>query len=509
MEDSLTCTEVESLLFDRRRQELTDLRKAMVDKHLRRCMACRQLATKTEEMLDAAGDDDPSLWTDFDADSLFGRIAADLHEADDAPESLDDEQRLDELFLLAREIDPTDEAKIDSRALFDDITGRLSSDEEAEESPASSSRTPWIAIAAAAACAAIAGWWLVSINDASPSADPTDEAPAQIAEVDEPASSPEVDADELSPALQYASSPQESLRLFADDVAQYDFSFDDHDTDIIELNDGFLLVELRPDSHRRLSVRTGSHTINVAGTVFSVETGDPAPRVAVFEGAVDVTDSEGKTHRLTAGEYSRGDERGQIDDVGYSHVERYIDLEEHRRLLRRASEQATRQGSSLVYAAFDAAVSETDATSLRQAPVEEGPDLSEAQPVHTERIEEEPTTPEPLTDDTDSLDGQEPIDAPVSPSATQLHDEALTALHEGRTYQAVDLLEEALQLAAPSDSAHGDILLELARIHLRQLDEPEMAADYLESFIAMWPDDPAAAAIRSQLCELDVDADCP
>ena len=507
MDQSLICREVEALIFDLHRGELTDLRKAMADKHLQQCPACRELALKTDQLFDAAKNSDPADWAEFDADSLFERIEDDISDAPDISRDIDENGRLGELFELASTTDPVDGADIDSQSLFDDIATRIADDEDDEDEQLPSSALPgrrrlWpAAAAAAAACAAILGWWILWPVDGPSEPDHTTETTTSLVE-SEDSSSTDGDSIHRFASFSSVSSPRKTLQLFADEAATYEFSTTD-DGDEIELSEGSILMELTPGSTKSFAVRAQAHTIVVTGTVFSVEIDDDAPRVTVFEGSVDIIDPRGQSHRLEAGEYSVGEEGGEVDEDTYSQVERYIDLAAHGQRLRDATSRASDAGISRVHTALGAAFIEADEASLARPPTEEPAKVDDVDAPPSERVEESSPSPD---------DDKEDVTEEMSPpkSSSDLHEEALTALHDGQPGRAVDILEEALELTGPSEAARADVLLELARIHLRDLDTPEQAAEYLDQFIEKWPDDPAADAIRSQLCDLGVDgADCP
>lgn len=502
MESSLTCNEVKTLLFELRRDELTDLQKTNVDKHLRNCPACRELAEKTEQMFDAAADADPLLWADIDADLLFDRTEENIVEGRDP---VDEQRRLDEVFDVAAEANPVDSDDIDAEALFDDIADRIFDDAEPTDSPPPRGRTISIALAAAA-CAALLGWWIFAVDATSTSEEPTDST-APIADSSPPTADSDPAAAHRIPPLRSVSSPWESLQIFVDDAVNYAFSTSS-DGDEIELVDGALLVEVRPDSPKSFSVQAQAHTVTVTGTVFTVETGEDAPRIAVFEGSVDVTDPREQTYQLKAGEYFRGGKRGQIDAANYSAIEDYVDLETHRALFRQATADALEAGKPHVQRAVEAAASDADRLPVTPPPAEEKPSVAPPAAVDPEPTREDDAPADDV--DAPEVEKEEIPDEPVQRSSSDLYEKALTALHDGQPQQAAHRLEEALELTERSERLRADILLELARIHLRDLDDPEQAADYLDRFVTKWPDDPAADAIRHQLCKLGVDeTGCP
>ena len=533
MSESVTCEEVQAALFELRRRELTDLRRSVVSEHLRTCDECRKMAMKTGQMFGAAGGDDVSLWGNLDADALFERLEESIDDRQQVPpdtdgqlpeldemfevaqnaefgvgddidadalferieESIDHQQQapdtdgqlpgLDEMFEVARNTDIASGDDIDADALFERIADEVTEDKPGDHRPgaprASRDRRVWGAIAAAA-CAALVGWWLFSAPQIEQPQEPTTTSPTaeQPGEEAEPTDDAGA-AGELA-TLQPAYSPAESLRLFTEHADDYELESDD-DTDTVKLAEGTMLVEMLPEHRRQFTLKARSHVITVTGTVFSVQIIDDIPRVSVYEGAVKVTDPDGTTHRVDAGDVRAGDDRGRIDDAGYAAVERYVDLEEHRRALVQANTDAIRASESELFAAVGRADS-----SAQDAVPDPGP-----------------APPAEISEEDIEADDAEPEE----PSAHQLHEQALDALHEQQPELAAELLTEALELTDPDDQARADVLLELARIHLRDLDDPQQTADYLNRFVEQWPDDPAADAIRHQLCEMDVDvAEC-
>lgn len=495
MEDSPNCQQIESLLFDLRRDKLTDVRRAMVAEHLQNCRGCRELAAKTKQMFDAAGDDESSVWADIDGDLLFEQIEAELDRPQVESGKLNAPERLDELFHLAKDTDIADTEQLNSDELFDRVANQISEDDTEGQSSATASTAKWLAVAAAACAVVVAGVWMYSAS--APPAPP--QQPSAGVDESAPASPLETRQADRFSSLRSVSIPEQTIRIFADKDAEFEFVGTDHET--IELDAGVLLVERSPGSNTPLSVRAQSYTITVTGTVFTVETNHDAPRVAVFDGSVDVTDPEGATQPLETGEYARGETRGTIDEAEYSRIEDHVDLKTHRRQRLDATRDATDAGKSRILAAFDAAASKADNTTPQPPSVDESDEVTQTESVS--HRDDDPTDDDRTDEQKDRIDDSSP-DSP-----TDLHNRALTALHDGQPQRAADLLGQALKMTDASEPARADILLELARIHLRELDNPDQAADYLDRFVEQWPDDPAADAIREQICELGVDeADC-
>lgn len=498
MSSQLPCENVEALLFEHHRGELSALARAAVEEHLLLCSRCRELATKTGEMLGAASDADAETWADIDPgrlfDSIDAAIGAETCDGDSEPDI-----RVDELFDAAREADEREWASFDSDALFDRISQHIDESPRGEvrDREASSAadenvrpgqrdkvqlgnprrRRPlrpmaWVA-AAAAVGAALFLWWGQSADESAPMApertEVADLAPPQVDQVEETqglAATPEADDEQVlaalplsMPQMHRTPSARDSIRIFSSDDAEY--LFVDAGASALELTEGSILVEYIPEPDSEFTVQALSHRISVVGTVFFVAINGGNVDVAVLEGAVDVTAPDDSTHQVGTGEFVAGVERGDLDAEFISQAQRYVDLETHRQALIEASRPAVAQ------------------------PEVEQPEVEESEV-------EEPEVEEP------------DVTEPASPSPRALQQMALEAMHGGEYRRAVDLLQDALEQTAPAERANADILLELAGIHLRALDEPERAADYLRRFLTQWPDDPAAPAVRTQFCGMSV-----
>ncbi|MFP4600968.1 MAG: zf-HC2 domain-containing protein, partial [Persicimonas sp.] len=172
MSNQLPCEDVQELLFELQRDELSDLKRAEVDEHLDTCPECAELAAKTGEMFEAAAEGDARMWADIDPDPLFERIEAAIAE-DSQPYASDDQAKLDEMFEAARTADADTFASFNSDELFDRIAQQThppsdadADDQRGVDEPRSRPRRRrvWAAIAAAA-CATLIAWWGLSPDD--------------------------------------------------------------------------------------------------------------------------------------------------------------------------------------------------------------------------------------------------------------------------------------------------------------------------------------------------------
>ncbi len=522
MSNRLSCKEIQALLFELQRGELSNLKGAEVDEHLRHCKRCRELVMKSGDLFDAARDGDAEMWADIDPDLVFDRVEAELGGEFEASSS-DEFGRLGELFETTRQADRDTWANVDSDALFDRISEQVVEpsgvNEDTEEPTAVRTTRLWRVAAlgaVAAAVAAIFAWWGMSTDEPSPvapeSIEVAEQAPAQPAESEESDAGSAAVAeaeDRLSPAMSLpsmkpAASKHDAVQLFGSEDVDYDFVEDDHHGSV-DLNRGSMLVEYLPGSESRFSMRARSHTITVVGTVFFVDIEDDKVSVAVFEGAVEVTGPDGVTRKLESGQYVSGDDDGSLAEELTSQLVRYVDLELHRQALREAASSADPAPAEPAEVAAHAEAAPADHSTERsdvEAGVAEDVEVDKAEGPEIDEAEG-PEVDEAEGPEVDEIAVDETAEMPRPASSRELREKALEAFHQREYRHATDLLAEALDKTAPTDRTSADILLELARIHLRELDEPQKAADYLRRFVEHWPDDPAAETISKQLCDMD------
>ncbi len=457
MSDEVRCEVVEGLIFEHLRGDLSDLRKTAVEEHLSRCGSCEALRVKLEEMVSLGRQAPAELWAEIDQEEAYAAIVAGILEEGAGEGAAMMEARLEEGFQLAQEAGGEEFGEFDEEALFGRIAEAVASGEQGGQEPAVEPWRPWRWVQAgvvAAAGVAVAFFW--ATWEPPPAEEPTGEEPVAIQieetpqeEVPPPEAPPEPEVASLPP-LEEAISEGDRLRLFASEGARYQIDREEVPSEV-QLDAGTVLVEYFPGgAQEEFAVAAAGSRVIVEGTVFAVTVEDRDLGVKVFEGAVRIIEAGGDHHYLEAGQsYWRG-RRELLDEASVRAVESYVDLEAHRRTLE-ALEEA------------------------RSAP-------PEVEPVVNVVVDEE---------------GEE---APEERSPRRLRELALQALHDGDPPRAVGLLEQALAKTAPTEQVHGDVLLELARIHLHVLNEPQEGVKHLNQFVARWPDDPAADAIRLQFC---------
>lgn len=563
MNNEMTCAEVEPLIFELRRGELSDVKKTEVDQHLRKCATCRQLAEKMDLMFQSAIDADAEDWADIDAAPLFARVEAEVSKTS-APEVVDPDQRLDDMFEAARTADDDAWGSFDSDALFDRIAGQVAQKKDTAdvvelrpEQSVDEDETPrggrgWIGvIVAAAACAAVVAWWGFEIGSPAPTDSSADRPAPELAsshsetQTDDPATTgAKKNTDDATkpsfslPPMQPVTNSRESVKLFASSDARFDL---DEENAPLRLRQGSVLVEYLPEARSEFAVRSHGYTVTVVGTVFSVNArAEGDVRIAVFEGAVRVTNPDGSTVEVESGEFVAPEGRGKLTETTTTEASRYVDLKAHRALLaaRRTAERSAkvvapdllergepkrpepqrgepkRAETKLAKTKpAEPTDSKTQRPVERTASTDEPPSKSNvgAEPTSAVEPPENETPEEAPPSDEPTVANARPTSAPPARTRQEVeHDEArelrraaLEARHQGQHRRAVDLLAQALQKTPATDRAAADILLELAQIHLKKLHQPDEAARYLRRFARQWPHDPAADAIRGQLCNME------
>ena len=455
MTDSTTCQQARGLIFERRRDQLTELQEMNLQEHLQSCARCSGLFHRTDDALRAAADPDPSTFTDLDPDDLFQEIASTL----DDPTSV--EARLDDAFEEAADLAPRTFGPIDDDATFDAICDQV----EEADAPASSRR--WPIFAAAAALLLIAAGSLLLL--------PSDEPPAP------------------SESFTSLSSPSEFVHLYRSESTSYDMDSDDHRI-TIDIHRGSIVADRLPGSDIELIFRAQSHTITTQGTAFSVTVEGDVPEVQLFEGQLLIEPPDAGPVELHSGQ--RFDHRGvtDLDPASRSRVQPFVDLDAHRKYrdLQTHRHQATHRGQEHILSALDGA----------RAGLSDLEDTENAEETEVTEVTDPSATPP-----------DDPSPEPAPPSTRELRIQALDALHSDQPDRAADLLNQALDQAPSKSEAQADILLELARLQIHHLDQPLEAATTLHRFLNHWPDDPAADAIADHLCELNIDVDgddiCP
>lgn len=229
----------------------------------------------------------------------------------------------------------------------------------------------------------------------------------------------------------------------------------------VYLASGVLLVEWMPKGSEHLVVRTPRETIQITGTVFAVEVTREATEVSVIEGAAVVGHIEGanageRTEVIRGGRWRSDTGASAVSGAVSTAAGLRVDLAAHRAWMaaRREVEPSTKR---------------TAASGLGKVPL----------------------APQAATSPS------------REPALSTLADEALA---RGEHSLAATLLEQWVE-RAPAPSTRRAAQLDLARIYLYELKQPERGAEHLRSLIAGSPSDRLALTLQSELCSLRLPED--
>ena len=233
----------------------------------------------------------------------------------------------------------------------------------------------------------------------------------------------------------------------------------------VYLGSGALLVEWMPTGVEALIVRTPSESIEVTGTVLAIEVTAEATEVSVVEGSVVVSRTEG----------SRAGERVLVERGG-----------------RWRSDAAS---GPITGAVSTAAGLRVDLAAHRSWVASRG-------------VKPAPNAAARLAAPQRSKAVAPVALAPVAPREPALDGQADAAVARGDHESAAALLEQWV-VKAPAQTTRRAAKLDLARIYLYELRQPERAASHLRELIEAAPSDLLAATLRSELCSLRLPKDAP
>lgn len=231
----------------------------------------------------------------------------------------------------------------------------------------------------------------------------------------------------------------------------------------VYLASGALLVEWMPTGAEALILRTPSESIEVTGTVLAIEVTAEATEVSVVEGSVVVSRTEG----ARAGE---------------------------RVLVERGGRWRSDAASGLITGAV------STAAGLRV-------DLA----AHRSWMASRGVKPAPKAAERLAAPQRSQVVAPVALAPTAPLEPALDGLADeavarGDHAVAAALLEQWV-VKAPAPTTRRAAKLDLARIYLYELRQPERAAAHLRDLIEAAPSDLLAATLLSELCSLRLPKD--
>lgn len=394
-------------------------------------------------------------------------------------------QRLRDLLQTARRSDALEWTETRSAANFAAIAAALGSvpDVRAEralasavELDAAASTAPttepmkrrrfagWLVAAAAVLIGLSAGFAALDSEDSSV-ASPTAAGRAPVATPAATAAVPPAQTTAVPVADVWASLPRTGSRpggfpgsVFASSGADWRAQ-SEHDWTVY-LADGALLIEWMPQGAERLVVRTPSETVEVTGTVFAIEVTREATEVSVVEGSVEIsrTDDGGSKQRaeISRGERWRSDEAAApISGAVSTAAGLRIDLSAHRAWM---AARRSKQAAVPAKQAAKAAVKPTGTT-----------------------------------------------EGSAEARLSTLADEASA---RGEHTLAAALLEQWVE-RAPAASTRRAAKLDLARIYLYELHQPERGAAHLRELLDGAPSDRLAVTLRSELCSLRLAKDAP
>ncbi len=231
----------------------------------------------------------------------------------------------------------------------------------------------------------------------------------------------------------------------------------------VYLASGALLVEWMPTGVEALIVRTPSESIEVTGTVLAIEVTAEATEVSVVEGSVVVSRTEG----------SRAGERVLVERGG-----------------RWRSDAAS---GPITGAVSTAAGLRVDLAAHRSWVASRG-------------VKPAPNAAARLAAPQRSKAVAPVALAPVAPREPALDGLADEAVARGDHAVAAALLEQWV-VKAPAPTTRRAAKLDLARIYLYELRQPERAAAHLRDLVEAAPSDLLAATLLSELCSLRLPKD--
>lgn len=396
-----------------------------------------------------------SGWTDTELkrlafDYIRGELSIDESEVieariQDSPEFAEYVSKLTLMLGGAKEAPAETHFAFDQNDLFARIAAEVSApepqDESDDEEPLSveRGRGVWVALAAAAALILVlVAAFLVN-----------EEAPRPVAP--ELATKP---VPELAPKpgfqnLKAHHAESDRVRVFSTQDAS--FQIEGELEKELTLNDGMILVEYVSSPGERLRVQGDGFQVLVTGTVFyaSNESGGV---VGVVTGSVRVMPDRGAPVNVKAGqEYVLNEGLRMVEPERLKGAEEWVSVESH--LDRLANQRAE-------------------------------PPLPPEKPER--EVKKKPETQA----------------VPKHKVARELRGRAQDALARGDFERASELMEELLGQIPASDPVAGTVRLDLSRIYLKNLKEPQRAAHHLRQFVKSRPADAATPLAKEELCRI-------
>jgi hypothetical protein len=269
----------------------------------------------------------------------------------------------------------------------------------------------------------------------------------------------------------------------------------------LDLQQGAIFVEYIRQGDESLTVYTDTFDVRVVGTVFFVSAESEESEVGVLAGTVEVALAGQETAvRVQGGEqFDTTTGTTTLNPETREQLMQRVDPIEHETRLQQAT-------AALQYPAVPngtAPQRPADQISALPAPgVERNLPRDNARPPSAREEDAASIRPEPPV-------AAEAPDANPRTTAAHLVAAGRSAERNGEWRAAAESYEQALRVMPRSATDAATVRLDLARIYLRRLQSPESGMHQLRTFLQTWPQDPAAASVREELCRLAAERNLP
>lgn len=369
-------------------------------------------------------------------------------------------KRLSALMRGAKEAPPELHHSMDADALFGRIAEHIhASQNEVDESKSQDAsedeiiqvprRRPWGLLTLAAACVCGLLIWVVMAQQAVPA--PVEEKvvvtkAVQIQEIPEPKEPAKSVEMVTFGDLKARDVQTPGVRVFAGDTSN--FTLEGELERRLTVEQGTVLVEYLPRKGERLSVFGKGFRVQVTGTVFYVSDVNDGV-VGVVTGSVLVVPDQGTPIAVRGGqEYMINEGLRAISPEHFEDATQHVTVEEHLDRLAMARTELVAEKA------------------------------------------EAPKRPKKVASKMPAVD------------RSALREEAQKAMQERRYEDASALMERLLEQVPASDPIAGATRLDLARIYLQRLNQPQKAAFHLKRFVLARPSDAATPSAKAEFCRI-------
>jgi hypothetical protein len=262
----------------------------------------------------------------------------------------------------------------------------------------------------------------------------------------------------------------------------------------LDLRQGAIFVEYIRQADESLTVHTDTFDVRVVGTVFYVSAESAESEVGVLAGTVEVAMAGQETAVRVQGGEQFDTETGAttLQPETREQLMQRVDPAEHEVRL----QQATAALQNTEVPNDPALQRPVDQISALPAPgVERNLPRESARPSGAPEEDAASIRPEP------PVAVEEPDASPRTTTADLLA-AGRSAERNGEWRVAAESYEQALRVMPRGANDAATVRLDLARIYLRRLQSPESGMLQLRTFLQTWPQDPAAASVREELCRL-------